>query len=204
MPTIMKHLIPALLLLLPGCLVDRKLGAFESGEADAGDDGAPADDGGFDPFADSGSPVVGDIGDGTLDDDMLWVIQTPDGPLYLFGLTQRLGDSFQAWLQATTFNGATWVPAGPETRDSSSGGPFDDNDVRGAWEDLFLPAGTHPWGNEDLNIDFTFNARLHADELICGRINIDFEGGEDLPGLTFVAVPADELDADPMPNPPCA
>jgi hypothetical protein len=190
---------------LPACLADRKLGDLpeEAGdEADPTDDTTPDDppagpDGwpsGFDPRA--------DVGDGTLDDDMLFVIQTPDGPFYLFMLAQRLGDGFQAWVQAASYDGTTWIGVGPDVFDSGSG-PVDENAFATAFEDLSLSAANHPFGDETLTVDIQLEGRLYADELLCGFMDIDFEGGDDLFALPFVAVPVDEIGSDPAPAPPC-
>ncbi len=196
---------------LTGCFSDRSLGAFddagmsEGGQTDGG--GMPGTEG---PMTDGGSPQdwppaefdpVPDIGDRTLDDDLLLIADTGSGRLYLHLFAQRLGDTFQGQIRAARFAGDGWEPAGPELFVNTGG--VDGNEVTVSVEALELPAGTHAFGSEAVVVDVIARSRLYADELLCGTLDLDFLGRPDQLALPFVALPIDEVGADPAPPRQC-
>ncbi|MEM7158054.1 MAG: hypothetical protein AAF799_34755 [Myxococcota bacterium] len=142
---------------------------------------------------------VPDIGDGTLDDEMLAIVQTGSGPLYLWMLAQRKGDTFQAWLRSTELS-SDWFPVGVE---GFSNALVIQNAFTVPYEGFEFVAGAHPFGAEAVTVDLVFDLALYEDELLCGTLDIDFPGGTDLQGLPVVMRPIDELGAAPDPATTC-
>lgn len=148
---------------------------------------------------DADGEAAADVGDGTLDHELLVVAQTDAGPLYFVIFAQRLGDTFQGHARSAFYVDGSWVPGGFES-------PVDatetivDNEVLFVVNALILPAGLHPFGPDDVTISVDVQATISEDDRLCGVLATDVPGDE---AALFSARPLEEFDGDPAPEPDC-
>lgn len=149
---------------------------------------------GFDPR--------GDVGDHTLREPVLLVVQTDLGPLFVHVYAERLGDGFQAWATPATYDGA-WEAVGEPLRESGSDAVVD-NEVRVGFVDMVFPPGLHPFGPDEARVDLFLDVRFYDDRLLCGFVELDLFFSDDMDQTApFVAVPIDLTAGQAEPNPSC-
>lgn len=169
------------LLLLSGCMGPR-ITAGESETDGAGADSAP------------------DIGDGTLDHDLLVIAQTQSGPFYFILAAQRTGDTFEGHARSAFYIDGVWTPGGVETPMSALE-PIDANEVPFEVENFVLPAGFHPFGPDDASVEVYAEARIAREDRICGALTVSIQDLTE--SATFVAVPVEDVEGQPAPDPDC-
>lgn len=196
-------------LTLPGCLIPHRFsdadtdtdsnGNATSGAEDTQGPGQtsslPGPDGDWPPS--DGFDPIPDIGDGTLSEDMLVVIELPQGRMTMWFYAERPGygivGHFQDAVPAAPGQMPLWVPAGQPMDIGYNG--VEDNNFGVILDNYDLP-DTTPLG--PVNADLVFDLWLYSDRLMCGTVDIDLPAGEFIDDAPVVVWPLEDLlDPDP-------
>lgn len=134
---------------------------------------------------------LGDVGDGTFAETLLVVAQTADGPFYFALQAERLGDTFQGNIASASQVQGVWFPG--EASDGLDSSAVDQNEVRFSVSGYTFEAGLHPFGDIDVTLDISFDARLHSEDVLCGTLQIE---GADIvaDAVPFGALPPNLVD----------
>lgn len=117
-----------------------------------------------------------DVGDGSLEENLMMVSEFGGQRLFISMTVERLGDSFQGEAQSALPGGLNWSfgPAQPINTVSA----VVDNELTFRIDDYPFAAGHHPFGPGPKVLDIVVEARFHSEEILCGSISVDGDGVE--------------------------
>lgn len=141
------------------------------------------DDGGGIPPFDS-QP---DVGDGSLEEDLLMVSEFGGQRFYISLAAERLGDTFQGEARSASLAAGSWSFGSSQPIDAT--GPVFNNEITFRLEDQLFEAGHHPFGQGPAVLDIEIFARLHSEEILCGSISVQGENLDTSSTVTITPFP---------------
>ncbi len=138
---------------------------------DVGDSGLPT----FDP--------IPDVGDGSLEEDLLMVSDFGGQRLYISLAAERLGDTFQGEVRSASQMGEAWSFGPPQFINVSDA--VRSNEVTFRIDDYDFEEGHHPFGQGAIALNIVVVARIHSEEILCGTITVQGDGVADSSTVTI-------------------